>query len=138
MVSPEKKENLRLEGELLRILIKINEEGIFIHILKQDLAVYSIAIYWCILTPPDILRHTRFHGRKLSLGLLYQKKHINSAGRTCQETARAALRLRKSSMLRVSALLWGSMAQCFMAFRVLCTSQDGNVPLRELRRVFRR
>ena len=40
MVSPEKKENLGLEGELFRVLIKINEEGILIHILKQGLAVH--------------------------------------------------------------------------------------------------
>jgi hypothetical protein len=41
MVPPEEKKNLGLKGELLGILIKINEEGILIHILKQSLAVQS-------------------------------------------------------------------------------------------------
>jgi hypothetical protein len=40
MVSPEKEENLGLKGELLGILIKIDEEGILIYILKQSLAVH--------------------------------------------------------------------------------------------------
>jgi hypothetical protein len=40
MVSPEEKEDLGLKGELLGILIKINEKGILIHILKQSLAVH--------------------------------------------------------------------------------------------------
>jgi hypothetical protein len=42
MVSPEKKENLGLKGELLGVLIKIDEEGILIYILKQGLAVHFL------------------------------------------------------------------------------------------------
>jgi hypothetical protein len=40
VVSPEKKENLGLKSELLGIVIKIDEEGILIHVLKQNLAVH--------------------------------------------------------------------------------------------------